>query len=103
MLFRVPSQVLPEVLLQLYAYLRAGSVLFSTYPRRAGQEGWSGERFGMFHDWPTWRALVTAVGFEELKQFFCPAGLPIEQQARLASVCCRLTSLQCTSTDVSAV
>ncbi len=85
-LFHVPSQVLPQVLRQLHACLRPGGVLFSSNPRGAGQEGWNGERYGVFHDWPTWRGLVTDAGFEELEHFYRPTGLPIEQQPWLASV-----------------
>lgn len=85
-LFHVPSQVLPQVLGQLHACLRPGGVLFSSNPRGAGQEGWNGERYGVFHDWPTWRGLVTGAGFEELEHFYRPTGLPIEQQPWLASV-----------------
>ena len=84
-LFHVPSQVLPQVLLQLQACLRPGGVLFSSNPRGDGQEGWNGERYGAFHDWPSWRALVTAAGFHELDHFYRPSGLPIEQQPWLAS------------------
>ena len=86
MLFHVPRQVLPQVLRQLQACLRPGGVLFSSNPRGDGQEGWNGERYGAFHDWPTWRALVTAAGFDELDHFYRPPGLPIEQQPWLASV-----------------
>jgi len=85
-LFHVPSQVLPQVLRQLQTCLRPGGVLFSSNPRGDGQEGWNGERYGAFHDWPTWRALVTAAGFDELDHFYRPAGLSIEQQPWLASV-----------------
>lgn len=85
-LFHVPSEVLPQVLGQLHACLRPGGVLFSSNPRGAGQEGWNGERYGVFHDWPTWRGLVTGAGFEELEHFYRPTGLPIEQQPWLASV-----------------
>ena len=85
-LFHVPSQVLPQVLRQLQACLRPGGVLFSSNPRGDGQEGWNGERYGVFHDWPTWRALVTAAGFDELDHFYRPAGLSREQQPWLASV-----------------
>jgi SAM-dependent methyltransferase len=85
-LFHVPSQVLPQVLQQLHACLRPGGVLFSSNPRGDGQEGWNGERYGAFHDWPTWRALVTAAGFDELDHFYRPPGLPREQQPWLASV-----------------
>lgn len=85
-LFHVPSQVLLQVLRQLHACLRPGGVLFSSNPRGDGQEGWSGERYGVFHDWPSWRTLVTAAGFVELEHFYRPTGLPIEQQPWLASV-----------------
>jgi SAM-dependent methyltransferase len=85
-LFHVPRQVLPRVLQQLRLCLRPGGVLFSSNPRGDGQEGWNGERYGAFHDWPSWRALVTAAGFDELEHFYRPSGLPIEQQPWLASV-----------------
>ena len=85
-LFHVPIQVLPQVLRQLHACLRPGGVLFSSNPRGDGREGWNGERYGAFHDWPTWRALVTSAGFDELDHFYRPPGLPREQQPWLASV-----------------
>ena len=61
-------------------------MLFSSNPRGDGQEGWNGERYGAFHDWPTWRDLVTAAGFDELDHFYRPSGLPFEQQPWLASL-----------------
>lgn len=85
-LFHVPTQVLPQVLQQLRACLRPGGVLFSSNPRGDGQDGWNGERYGAFHDWPTWRNLVTVAGFDELEHFYRPPGLPREQQPWLASV-----------------
>jgi hypothetical protein len=68
------------VLQQLHACLRSQGVLFSSNPRGNGQEGWNGERYGAFHDWPTWRDLMTAAGFDELDHFYRPPGLPFEQQ-----------------------
>ncbi|MBZ8143729.1 SAM-dependent methyltransferase, partial [Rubrivivax gelatinosus] len=85
-LFHVPGQVLPQVLRQLQACLRPGGVLFSSNPRGDGQEGWNGDRYGAFHDWPTWRTLVMAAGFDELEHFYRPPGLPRQQQPWLASV-----------------
>ena len=85
-LFHVPLQVLPKVLGRLQACLRPGGVLFSSNPRGNNQARWSGERDGAFHDWPTWRALVTAAGFDELGHSCRPPGLPIEQQPWLARV-----------------
>lgn len=85
-LFHVPGQELPRVLRELHATLKPGGVLFSSNPRGEGQEGWNGERYGVFLDWPAWRERVTAAGFVELMHFYRPAGLPIEQQPWLASV-----------------
>lgn len=85
-LFHVPSQELPRVLRQLHAALKPGGVLFTSNPRGQGQEGWQGERYGAYHDWPAWRALVTAAGFVALTHYYRPPGLPREQQPWLASV-----------------
>ncbi|SHN05865.1 Methyltransferase domain-containing protein [Pseudomonas asturiensis] len=85
-LFHVPRQELPRVLLQLHATLKPGGVLFSSNPRGQNQEGWSGERYGAYHDLESWRALLTEAGFVELEHYYRPAGLPREQQPWLASV-----------------
>jgi SAM-dependent methyltransferase len=85
-LFHVPSQALPRVLAELNATLKPGGVFFSSNPRGDGQEGWRGDRYGAFHDWPAWRDYVLAAGFVELTHFYRPTGLPPEQQPWLASV-----------------
>ena len=85
-LFHVPSQALPRVLAQLHATLKPGGVLFTSNPRGDGQEGWNGERYGAYHDWPAWRSYLLAAGFVELSHYYRPAGLPIERQPWLASV-----------------
>ena len=85
-LFHIPNQELPRVLKQLHATLKPGGVLFSSNPRGTGQEGWNGERYGSYHDWPSWREHVCAAGFVELNHFYRPAGAPIDQQPWLASV-----------------
>jgi SAM-dependent methyltransferase len=85
-LFHVPSEELPRVLRTLHAALKPGGVLFSSNPRGDGQEDWHGGRYGAFHDLPTWRAHMAAVGFAELEHYYRPAGLPREQQPWLASV-----------------
>jgi SAM-dependent methyltransferase len=85
-LFQVPSQELPRVLRELHTTLKPGGVLFSSNPRGAGQEGWSGDRYGAFHDWEAWRDHVTAAGFLELTHYYRPTGVPLEQQPWLASV-----------------
>ena len=85
-LFHVPSQALPRVLAQLHATLKPGGVLFTSNPRGDGQEGWKGERYGAYHDWPAWRSYLLAAGFVELSHYYRPAGLPIERQPWLASV-----------------
>ena len=85
-LFHVPTQELPRVLNELYATLKTGGVLFSSNPRGDGQEGFSGDRYSAYHDWPTWRGYLSAAGFIELTHYYRPAGLPRDQQPWLASV-----------------
>ncbi|UUD65883.1 class I SAM-dependent methyltransferase [Pseudomonas seleniipraecipitans] len=85
-LFHIPSQELPRVLKELRASLKPGGVLFSSNPRGDNQEGWSGERYGAWHDLESWRQLLMAAGFDELEHYYRPAGLPREQQPWLASV-----------------
>jgi len=85
-LFHVPSQVLPRVLLSLHAALKRGGVLFSSNPHGNNEEGWSGGRYGAFHDPETWRSYMLTAGFVELLHYYRPAGLPRDQQPWLASV-----------------
>lgn len=85
-LFHVPTQELPRVLRQLHATLKPGGVLFSSNPRGNNEEGWSGERYGAYHDLDAWRAFATGAGFAELDYYYRPTGLPFEQQPWLASV-----------------
>ena len=85
-LFHVPTQELPRVLRELHATLKPGGVLFSSNPRGHNQEGWSGGRYGVFHDLAAWRSFLEAAGFSELEHFYRPPGLPREQQPWLASV-----------------
>jgi len=85
-LFHVPSQELPRVLQQLRDTLRPGGILFSSNPRGSNQEGWSGDRFGAYHDLDGWRGYLTAAGFSELSHYYRPPGLPLEEQPWLASV-----------------
>ena len=85
-LFHVPSQALPTVLAQLHATLKPQGVLFSSNPRGNNDEGFSGERYGAYHDMAAWRHYLTSAGFTELMHYYRPPGLPIEQQPWLASV-----------------
>jgi SAM-dependent methyltransferase len=85
-LFHVPSRNLPTVLKQLRACLKPRGVLFSSNPRGENQEGWNGERFGVYHDLPSWRRYLSEAGFEELEHYYRPAGVPREQQPWLATV-----------------
>jgi SAM-dependent methyltransferase len=85
-LFHVPCQELPRVLGELRAALCPGGVLFSSNPRGENREGWNGERFGAFHDLAQWRSFVTGAGFEEIRHYYRPPGLPRSQQPWLASL-----------------
>ena len=85
-LFHVPSRELPRVLLQLRETLKPRGVLFSSNPRGNNEEGWSGGRYGAYHDLETWRRYLSGAGFVEIEHYYRPAGLPREQQPWLASV-----------------
>jgi SAM-dependent methyltransferase len=85
-LFHVPCQELPRVLLELYASLKPGGVLFSSNPHGHNEEGWNGGRYGVYHDLDTWRSYVSAAGFVEINHYYRPTGLPRERQPWLASV-----------------
>jgi SAM-dependent methyltransferase len=85
-LFHVPSRELPRVLKELWATLKPGGVLFSSNPRGDNEEGWSGERYGVYYNYESWREIVTAAGFTETTHYYRPPGLPREQQPWLASV-----------------
>ena len=85
-LFHVPRQELPRVLRELAAALKPRGVLFTSNPRGHDEEGWSGERYGVFHSLQAWRGYVTAAGLTEIDHYYRPAGLPREQQPWLASV-----------------
>jgi SAM-dependent methyltransferase len=85
-LFHVPSQELPRVLRQLHAALKPAGVLFSSNPRGENTEGWSGERYGAYHDLAAWRRYLSHAGFTELEHYYRPTGSPRAQQPWLASV-----------------
>ena len=85
-LFHVPRAVLSTVLAQLHATLKPQGVMFSSNPRGHNDEGWSGDRYGTYHDLTGWRQFMTAAGFTELHHYYRPPGLPVEQQPWLASV-----------------
>jgi SAM-dependent methyltransferase len=85
-LFHVPRTALPRVLAELRAALVERGVLFVSNPRGDDEEGWHGDRHGTYHSLETWRALVTAAGFDELSHYFRPPGKPRHQQPWLATV-----------------
>jgi SAM-dependent methyltransferase len=85
-LFHVPSHDLPRVLGELHYALKPRGVLFSSNPRGQNSEGWNGDRYGCYWDLPSWRAVATAAGFEELAHYYRPAGRPLEEQRWLATV-----------------
>jgi len=85
-LFHVPSQELPRVLKALHESLKFRGVLFSSNPRGENEEGWSGQRYGVYYNLERWRELVTAAGFAEITHYYRPPGLPRGQQPWLASL-----------------
>ena len=85
-LFHVPSRELPRVLREIHAALEPRGVLFSSNPRGPNHEGWSGDRYGCYHDLTAWSAFVTAAGFEAITHYYRPEGRPRDQQPWLATV-----------------
>ena len=92
-LFHVPSQELARVLKELWATLKPSGVLFSSNPRGDNEEGWNGERYGVYYNLERWRELVTGAGFVEITHYYRPPGLPRAQQPWLASVWRKTTVL----------
>jgi SAM-dependent methyltransferase len=91
-LFHVPTQELERVLQDLWRALKPGGVLFSSNPHGSNQEGWSGDRYGAYHDLERWRSMVTALGFEALEHYYRPPGQPRHRQPWLATVYRKLSS-----------
>ena len=84
-LFHVPSQEIRRVLGELFTSLRPGGVLFSSNPRGENQEGYNGQRWGVYHDLESWTDILMSVGFEPLSHYYRPPGLPRAEQPWLAS------------------
>lgn len=85
-LFHVPRAHLARVLRELHDALKPGGVLFCSNPRGHDEEGWSGGRYGVWHEPESWRRWVSEAGFAELEHYYRPPGLPREQQPWLATV-----------------
>lgn len=85
-LFHVPSADLPRVLRDLHTTLKPDGVLFSSNPRGDDDEGWNGDRYGVYHRLESWRRYVETAGFIELEHYYRPTGAPREQQRWLATV-----------------
>ena len=84
-LFHVPTQELTQVLRKLWRTLDVGGVLFASNPRGDNREGWQGARYGAYHDYASWSACVTAVGFDELEHYYRPTGEVRARQPWLAT------------------
>ena len=85
-LFHIPRQEINRVMLELHETLKERGVLFCSNPRGNNQEGFSGERYGFYYTWNTWKEICLNTGFEEIKHFYRPDGIPEEERPWLASV-----------------
>ncbi len=85
-LFHVPTSELVRVLGELRDCLRPQGVLFSSNPRGNNDEGWNRGRYGVYHDLEQWRDFATRAGFEYIRHYYRPDGLPRDQQPWLASL-----------------
>ena len=85
-LFHIPRQEIKRVMMELYDSLKERGVLFCSNPRGNNQEGFSGERYGFYYNWNTWKEICLKAGFEEVRCFLRPDGIPDEERPWLASV-----------------
>lgn len=85
-LFHIPSQELLRVLGELRTSLKPRGVLFSSNPIGQNEEGWSGERYGVYYDLPMWRQYLNDAGFTELLFYYRPTDVARHEQRWLASV-----------------
>lgn len=85
-LFHVPSNQLVRVLGDLRMCLRPAGVLFASNPRGDNHEGWNRQRYCVYHDLEQWRNFVLDAGFEEIRHYYRPPGLPRDQQPWLATL-----------------
>ncbi|MGH8507698.1 MAG: class I SAM-dependent methyltransferase [Gammaproteobacteria bacterium] len=84
-LFHVPFQEMLRVLKELRSALKPRGVLFSSNPR-GNSEGWQGDRYGTYLEIASYQLLLEAAGFEIIKHYYRPRGLPCAEQPWLAVV-----------------
>jgi len=85
-IFHVPTAQLPRVLGELHATLKPRGVLFCSNPRGSNDEGWHGQRYGVYHDLEGFRGYVEPAGFDLIEHYYRPQGLPLAEQSWLATV-----------------
>ena len=85
-LFHIPSAEMGRVLQEFKRALRPGGILFSSNPRGNDEEGWNGERYGSYYRPETWKKRLEGAGFEMVREYYRPQGLPREEQPWFASV-----------------
>lgn len=85
-LFHVPRRELRRVLGQIRSTLKKDGVLFASNPRGNDDEGWSGERYGVWHSIEGWRSFLNDAGFVELEAYLRPNDIPVEDRRWLATL-----------------
>lgn len=84
-LFHVPRQELPSVLKILATSLVPSGVFFSSNPRGSG-ESLNDERYGHYIEFEEYKRFLKDAGFQVVRHYYRPEGLPEAEQPWLAVV-----------------
>ena len=84
-LFHVPKKYLKDVLKKLHISLKTKGVFFSSNPRGNG-ESIVGTRYANYMQLEEYQKMVESCGFELVKHYYRPKGIPVAERPWLACV-----------------
>ena len=84
-LFHVPKEELPQVLRKLRDSLKENGVLFSSNPK-GNREEKSNTRYANYMNLEEYKEIIQMQGFELIKHYYRPSGVPLEERPWLACV-----------------